>query len=103
MHKMAVPEGSCHTRYARDFAKELHDRWGVGNKACNNGVLLLLSTEDRQVPPPPQHTHSLHTSKGTAATGTSPCTRVLLRRRCAEVQGNGLSCFQHRVGCLLCS
>ncbi|KAG2491015.1 hypothetical protein HYH03_010687 [Edaphochlamys debaryana] len=35
--------------YAEAFAKALHDRWGVGDPACNNGVLMLLSLEDRQL------------------------------------------------------
>lgn len=34
---------------AKSFAKELHGRWGVGLRECNNGVLLLLAVEDRQV------------------------------------------------------
>lgn len=28
---------------ARRFAKNLHDSWGVGNKDCNNGVMIFLS------------------------------------------------------------
>eukprot|EP00191_Tetraselmis_sp_GSL018_P010159 CAMPEP_0177596786 /NCGR_PEP_ID=MMETSP0419_2-20121207/11325_1 /TAXON_ID=582737 /ORGANISM="Tetraselmis sp., Strain GSL018" /LENGTH=540 /DNA_ID=CAMNT_0019088835 /DNA_START=174 /DNA_END=1792 /DNA_ORIENTATION=- len=34
---------------ARLFAKGLHDSWGVGSAECNNGVVLFLSVEDRQV------------------------------------------------------
>lgn len=34
---------------ARNFAKQLMDRWGVGDHRCLNGVLLLLAVEDRQV------------------------------------------------------
>lgn len=30
-----------------DFAKHLHDKWGVGHANCNDGVLFLVSIEDR--------------------------------------------------------
>lgn len=33
---------------ARVFAKAVHDNWGIGDRECNNGVLLLLSIEDRK-------------------------------------------------------
>ena len=32
---------------ARKFAMNIHDKWGVGDKTTNNGVLLFLSIEDR--------------------------------------------------------
>ena len=31
------------------LAKNIHDQWGVGNKACNNGILVFLVVEDRKV------------------------------------------------------
>jgi len=34
---------------AQRFAKGLHDRWGVGHAACNDGIVLFLSKDDRQV------------------------------------------------------
>lgn len=34
---------------AAAFAKQLHDKWGVGHAECNNGVVLFLSIKDRQV------------------------------------------------------
>lgn len=34
---------------ARWFAKSLQDSWGVGHAACNDGVLFLLSVDDRQM------------------------------------------------------
>lgn len=34
---------------AEKFAKHLHDRWGVGNTGCDDGVMLLLATNDDQV------------------------------------------------------
>lgn len=52
MQRMAVPEGESATAQAKVFAKALHDKWGVGDAACNNGVLLLLSVQDRQVRAP---------------------------------------------------
>lgn len=49
MRSMALPAGTGAAQAARDFAKQLHAKWGVGDAACNNGVLLLLSVGDRQV------------------------------------------------------
>lgn len=34
---------------AENFAKHLHDSWGVGHTGCNDGAVLLLSIADRQV------------------------------------------------------
>lgn len=34
---------------AEAFARALHDDWGVGNPACQNGALLLLAVGDKQV------------------------------------------------------
>jgi uncharacterized membrane protein YgcG len=34
---------------AREFARALHDAWGVGNPACQNGALIMLAVTDRQV------------------------------------------------------
>ena len=36
---------------AEHFAAELMDRWGVGDASCNDGVLLLLTLQPRQVCP----------------------------------------------------
>jgi uncharacterized membrane protein YgcG len=33
---------------AESFARYLHDSWGVGDAACDNGLLLLLSVGNRQ-------------------------------------------------------
>lgn len=49
MRKMRVEPGKQPAEVAMEFAKTLHARWGVGKSACDNGVLVLLSTEDRQV------------------------------------------------------
>eukprot|EP00906_Rhabdomonas_costata_P018288 RCo026693 len=38
-----VPEAT------RRFARELHNRWGVGAAECDNGVVMFLSVEDRWV------------------------------------------------------
>jgi len=32
----------------KDFATQLFNRWGIGDKETNRGVLILLSKEDRQ-------------------------------------------------------
>jgi uncharacterized membrane protein YgcG len=34
-------------RRAGEFARGLHDKWGVGSKACSNGVLIAISYGDR--------------------------------------------------------
>jgi len=31
------------------MARGLHDKFGVGSQGCNDGVLFLLSIEDRQM------------------------------------------------------
>jgi len=49
MKKMRVDQGMNPKDVARNFAKELHARWGVGLAECDNGVLLLLSVQDRQI------------------------------------------------------
>ncbi|KAK9839452.1 hypothetical protein WJX81_003096 [Elliptochloris bilobata] len=49
MQQMGVREGVPVNDQARDFARELMTAWGVGNAACNDGVLLLLSKEPREV------------------------------------------------------
>jgi len=49
MRRMEVPASWSAAQAAAAFAKELHGRWGMGDAACNNGVLLLLSADDQQV------------------------------------------------------
>lgn len=34
---------------AEKFAKYIHNAWGVGDKASNNGVMIFLSVDDRRV------------------------------------------------------
>jgi uncharacterized membrane protein YgcG len=34
---------------SQNFARTLHDQWGVGNSKTNNGILLFLSISDRAV------------------------------------------------------
>jgi hypothetical protein len=34
---------------SRDYAKAVHDRWGVGDSRAGTGVLLFLSKSDRMV------------------------------------------------------
>ncbi len=47
MQRMQVSGDAAST--ARRFARELHNKWGVGDGSCSDGVLMLLSIEDRQV------------------------------------------------------
>jgi hypothetical protein len=77
MRKMEVPAGATPAQAAHDFAKALHERWGVGDAACNNGVLLLLAVEDRQV----------YISTGTGEKSCSCCVDVYKRR------GPGVFCM----------
>jgi uncharacterized membrane protein YgcG len=49
MKRMRMPSGESPSEAAAAFARRLHDNWGVGSSACNNGVLLLLSLRDRQM------------------------------------------------------
>ncbi len=48
MDKMQVGDASLQEA-AKGFAIQLFDLWGVGDPGCQNGVLLLLSKQDRQV------------------------------------------------------
>ena len=48
MDKMDIADSSPQEA-AKDFSVRLFDLWGVGDAACQNGVLLLLSKQDRQV------------------------------------------------------
>jgi len=34
---------------AKHFAKDIHTSWGVGDAACENGVMLFFSIEDKQM------------------------------------------------------
>ena len=49
MKRMRVPARQTEAEAAAAMAHALHDSWGVGSAACDDGVLLLLSTRDRQV------------------------------------------------------
>lgn len=51
VQRMQMAPASIPADVAENFATELHDRWGVGDAACHNGVLLLLAVQDRQVLP----------------------------------------------------
>lgn len=46
---MAVPRGVDEGSAAEGFAADLMNIWGVGDAACNDGVLLLLTLQPRQV------------------------------------------------------
>ena len=49
MRKMDLRAGESPEEGAARFARQLFDAWGVGDAGCNNGVLLLLALQDRQV------------------------------------------------------
>lgn len=45
---MAKKKKDPHGR-SEAFAKHIHDTWGVGHAACNDGIVLFLSLDDREV------------------------------------------------------
>jgi uncharacterized membrane protein YgcG len=49
MNKMAVPSELNKEEVAQDFARHLHNEWGVGSSGCDDGAVLLLSVDDRQI------------------------------------------------------
>ena len=49
MKKMRGIPGETIAITAENFAKHLHDRWGVGTAGCDDGVVLLLSITGRQI------------------------------------------------------
>ena len=44
-----MPPGADEGEAAEKFAADLMDKWGVGDASCNDGVLLLLTLQPRQV------------------------------------------------------
>ena len=46
---MKLQNGRSEAEQAEYFAKFLHKAWGVGDKSCDNGLVFLLSKDDRQV------------------------------------------------------
>lgn len=49
MRHMKIPSTMDPAAMAQQMAKDLHAKWAVGSSDCDNGVLLLLSVEDRQI------------------------------------------------------
>ena len=49
MQDVDMARGESPADAARRMAKALHAKWGVGDAACDNGVLLLLAVRARQV------------------------------------------------------
>ncbi len=47
---MEVKRGEDEGAAAEAFAQKLMDAWGVGDAACNDGVVLFVSQEPRKVP-----------------------------------------------------
>lgn len=59
VQSMKLQNGTSEAEQAEYFAKSLHKAWGVGDKNCDNGLVFLLSKDDRQVQlPRPNHTLS---------------------------------------------
>ena len=59
VQSMKLQNGRSEAEQAEYFAKSLHKAWGVGDKNCDNGLVFLLSKDDRQVQlPRPNHTLS---------------------------------------------
>lgn len=46
---MELEEDENAAENAERFAKYLHDNWGIGKELCNDGGLIFLSVNDRQV------------------------------------------------------
>lgn len=49
MDRLEVASGSSSAEAAASFARALMDAWGVGAAGCNDGTVVLLSRQDRQV------------------------------------------------------
>ena len=49
LKRMRHISGESLEETAENFARHLHDSWGVGHAECNDGVLLFLSILDRQI------------------------------------------------------
>jgi TPM domain len=47
VQRMALQKGTTPNDQASNFAEHLHNAWGIGHPGCSNGLLLLLSLEDR--------------------------------------------------------
>ncbi|KDD74804.1 hypothetical protein H632_c1063p0, partial [Helicosporidium sp. ATCC 50920] len=47
--RMSTSSGESLPESARAFAQAVHDAWGVGDRACNDGLLVFLALEQRQV------------------------------------------------------
>lgn len=46
---MRLQHGNSEAEQAAAFAKSIHQKWGVGASSCDNGLVLFLSKDDRQV------------------------------------------------------
>ncbi|KAF6250917.1 TLP18.3, Psb32 and MOLO-1 founding proteins of phosphatase-domain-containing protein [Scenedesmus sp. NREL 46B-D3] len=49
MHKMDHAKHADKAATAKAFARALHDAWGVGDPECQNGLLVLMAINDREV------------------------------------------------------
>ncbi|GBF97799.1 lactase-phlorizin hydrolase [Raphidocelis subcapitata] len=98
MRRLQVDGSQSPGEAAAAFARGLHDAWGVGSGACDNGVVLLLATRDRQV--------YVSTGRGAEAAGLSPAalSRVMDNMKPAlrgERYGEAVLEAVHELGLLL--
>lgn len=47
--KVDNPNGIDKKENVKLMTKKIHNQWGVGDKYCNNGVMVLFSKEDREI------------------------------------------------------
>jgi len=88
MQAMQLQAGRSAAEQAEVFARQLHGNWGVGRAGCDDGVLLLLSVQDRQVRrvvPSPQHQFCLVFSASSSVSFPQHKFRShLFKRRCCH-------------------
>ena len=79
---------------AKQFAKDIHDKWAVGDAECHNGVVIFVSIDDRQM--------YISTGKGTREALTNSkvhsvlaCMRPYMRE---EAYGRALFCAVQGIG-----
>ncbi len=82
---------------AKRFAKDIHDKWGVGDAECHNGVVIFVSIDDRQM--------YISTGKGTKMVLTDPKVQSVLAHMKPymreELYGRALLSAVHRIGSIL--
>ena len=49
IRQMELNSGETKENAARRYAITLHNRWGIGDRDCNNGIMIFVSIDDRQM------------------------------------------------------